>query len=113
MTRPLTKRYGHTRRSEEGDLEKWANRGRGDRAIEAASARFPNAPAKAWRYDAQISALVTDDERVLDGDRFWVALVVGDGTYLAAWVDEDGVLKTASHKSPSGAIKLASSSWGR
>ncbi len=65
------------------------------------------------KYDRQIASVVTDAEMVLDGEERWVALVVGDGTYLAAWVDEDGVLHTAFRKSASGAIKLASSSWGR
>jgi hypothetical protein len=62
---------------------------------------------------AQIARLVTDEEMVLEGDEFWVVLIVGDGTYLAACVDEDGVLHTAIRKTRSGAIKLASNSWGR
>jgi len=62
---------------------------------------------------AEIARLVTDEERVLEGEAHWVALIVGDGTYLAAWVDEDGVLRTAIRKTASGAIKLASNSWGR
>lgn len=61
----------------------------------------------------KIAALVTDEELVLDGDNFWVVIVVGDGTFLAAWVDKDGALHTASRKSAAGAIKLASGSWGR
>ena len=63
--------------------------------------------------DPQISLLVTDEETILDGEEHWVVLVVGDGTYLAVWIDENGTLHTAQRKTVSGAIRLASESWGR
>jgi hypothetical protein len=59
-----------------------------------------------------IAALVTDEEFVEGGAEFWVVLDARDGTYLAAWVDEDGALKTATRKTASSALKLASSKWG-
>lgn len=63
--------------------------------------------------DAKIQALVKDEGLVLEGGEHWVALMVGDGTYLAVWMDENGDLQTASRKTQQGAIKLASGSWGR
>lgn len=62
--------------------------------------------------EPQIARLVTDEESVIDGEEHWVVLVVDNG-YLAAWIDENGTLRTARRKSSSGAIRLANESWGR
>lgn len=64
---------------------------------------------------AQIAAMVTDDEMILDSDSdgHWAAMLNVDGTYLALWVDENGVLHAVSRASAKSAIKLARESWGR
>lgn len=62
---------------------------------------------------AQIAALDIDPQMILDDGEFWAAVIVGDGTYMAIWIDEDGLMHKAVRKSGSGAIKLARDSWGR
>lgn len=63
--------------------------------------------------NSRLQHLVPDEELILDGGEHWVALVVEDGTYLAAWVDEGGIVRTRAYKSASRAVKRADSSWGR
>lgn len=66
---------------------------------------------KKVEYGAPLAAFVKD-KTVLDGDRFWVVTMVGDGTYLAAWVDGEGLLVTRPRRSVAGAVKLAKGRWG-
>ncbi len=56
--------------------------------------------------------LVKDEDQVYGSDEFWVVIYMGDDIYLAAWVDENGEVKTAEYKTANGAIKRADRSWG-
>jgi len=64
-------------------------------------------------FCAALAALVTNPDRFVAGEQFWVVLSDGHGAFQAAWIDEDGELKTAVRKYRKAAITLASESWGR
>ena len=67
---------------------------------------------------AQLAALVPNEDYLLAGEQFWCVVYTppkpfsGDPPYLAAWLDENGDLRTATRKTEAAAIKLAQSSWG-
>lgn len=70
--------------------------------------------------DPSLRALFDQDHYFIAGDRgdegrlgAWVVLSAPGNKYLAAWIDEDGVRKTAERVHLKSAIKLAKESWGR
>lgn len=66
------------------------------------------------KINRKLHHFTVDEDLVLDCGEHWIVVFTGvPGAYLAAWVDEDGEVRTASRKSLAAAVKLASSSWGR
>lgn len=63
-------------------------------------------------FEVQLGKTIPHVETIIDGERFWVAFVNEAGTYTAAWINEDGELRTATRKSAAGAVRLAMKSWG-
>lgn len=70
--------------------------------------------SKINKINRKLHHFTVDEDLVLDCGEHWIVVFAGGpDTYLAAWVDEDGEVRTALRKSLRAAVKLAERSWGR